>query len=382
MSDKSGVIWISGFSSAGKTTVGRKAELLLRNNGVKTIFLDGDDLRSIFAERWGFERSERVELARVYFRLCSHLASQGYCVVISAIAMYAEVREWLRENVPGIFEVYLEVPAEERMERDRETKQLYKKLGDVSKIYDLPDEQVFRIKNYGDQTSDLTAQEIVKLYYARNSNSNSVDFGRRGHWSDYYSSGKAPSDASPFALSVNKKIPSGSKIIEIGCGNGRDASFFASEGHRMVALDPSESAIASCRAKDIRGLINYQQGTLPDIVDTLDNDFEVAYSRFVIHAMPLSEEIRTLLAAAKVIVPGGALFIECRSINDQMARQGEVISPTERIFGHYRRFIIKEELESRLLDSGFKILESVESKGLAVFGDNDPMIIRVRAERV
>ena len=258
--------------------------------------------------------------------------------------------------------------------------QLYKKLGDVSKIYDLPDEQVFKIKNYGDQTSDETAQEIVKHYFAQNSNS--VDFGRRGHWSDYYSSGQAPSVASPFAISVNKKIPVGSKILEIGCGNGRDASFLAGEGHQIVALDPSESAIQSCRTRDVGDLINYQQGTLPDIVNTLDSDFEVAYSRFVIHAMPLSEEIRTLVAAAKVLLPGGIIFIECRSINDQMARQGEVISPTERIFGHYRRFIIKEELESRLVESGFKIIESIESKGLAVFGDNDPMIIRVRAERV
>ena len=50
---KSGVIWITGFSSSGKTTVGRKAELLLRKKSVNTIFLDGDDLRSIFAGRWG-----------------------------------------------------------------------------------------------------------------------------------------------------------------------------------------------------------------------------------------------------------------------------------------------------------------------------------------
>ena len=98
--------------------------------------------------------------------------------------------------------------------------------------------------------------------------------------------------------------------------------------------------------------------------------------------MPLVEEIRTIDAAAKVTSLGGMIFIECRSINDQLAREGEVISPTERIAGHYRRFIVKEELESRLAAAGFKIIDSIESKGLAVFGDNDPMIIRVRAERV
>ena len=39
--EKSGVIWITGFSSSGKTTVGRKAEILLRKKSVNTIFLDG-----------------------------------------------------------------------------------------------------------------------------------------------------------------------------------------------------------------------------------------------------------------------------------------------------------------------------------------------------
>ena len=123
-------------------------------------------------------------------------------------------------------------------------------------------------------------------------------------------------------------------------------------------------------------------GTLPDLIDALDKNFDVAYSRFVIHAMPLTEEIKTLKCAYKILSPGGNFFIECRSINDPMAREGEIISPTERILGHYRRFIIKEELESRLVACGFKIVESIESQGLAIFGDNDPMIIRVRAERV
>ena len=342
--------------------------------------MDGDDLRSIFDGRWGYERDDRIELARVYFRLCSHLASQGYCVIISAIAMYTEVREWLRQNVPGVLEVYLEVPAEERMKRDENTKQIYGKLGDTSKMYDLPDDSVYKILNFGNQSSDDTAAEIVDQYLSQKIGS--VDFGRKGHWSHYYSSGDAPSDASPFALFVNSKISSCSKLIEIGCGNGRDASFFAAQGHKLSALDPSENAIDVCRDNDKSRLINYMAGTLPDLIDALDKNFDVAYSRFVIHAMPLTEEIKTLKCAYKILSPGGNFFIECRSINDPMAREGEIISPTERILGHYRRFIIKEELESRLVACGFKIVESIESQGLAIFGDNDPMIIRVRAERV
>ena len=374
----SGVIWITGFSSSGKTTVGRKVEFLLRESGVNTIFLDGDDLRSIFAARWGYERADRVELARVYFRLCSHLAAQGYTVVIAAVAMYSEVREWLRENVPGIFEVYLDVPDEERKRRDQETKQVYEKVGDVTKMYDLPDDQVLRIENFGARSSEHTAKDITArfLHLAKNK----VDFGRKGHWSKYYSSGVAPAAPSPFAEFVNGKIEPGSKLLEIGCGNGRDAAYFSREGHVVSALDPSSSAIDACRQNDLAGQIKYFHGTLPEIVASLPSDFETVYCRFVIHAMPITEEERLLSAVSAILKPGGRMFIECRSIKDEMARQGEIISPTERIFGHYRRFIIKDEFEVRLRTAGFKILEIMEEKGLAIFGDDNPVVIRVIAE--
>lgn len=87
------VVWITGYSSAGKATVGRLVEAELRGRGHSTMILDGDDLRSIFSGRWGYSRTDRVELAKVYFRLCSHLASQRHVVVIAAVAMYSHEQE-------------------------------------------------------------------------------------------------------------------------------------------------------------------------------------------------------------------------------------------------------------------------------------------------
>ena len=43
------VVWITGYSGSGKTTVARKVEAALRAAGVSTVHLDGDDLRSILA---------------------------------------------------------------------------------------------------------------------------------------------------------------------------------------------------------------------------------------------------------------------------------------------------------------------------------------------
>lgn len=93
-----GVIWISGYSGAGKTTVGRKVAARLRAAGTTAVILDGDDLRAILAHRWGYGRSERIDLALVYLRLASTLAAQGQTVVLSAVAMFDEVRAFARDT--------------------------------------------------------------------------------------------------------------------------------------------------------------------------------------------------------------------------------------------------------------------------------------------
>ena len=55
------------------------------------------------------------------------------------------------------------------------------------------------------------------------------------------------------------------------------------------------------------------------------------------------------------------------------------MSHTERVFGHYRRFIILDEFIQRLVQVGFKVVEAIENVGLAEFGEEDPMVIRVKA---
>lgn len=359
-----GVIWITGYSAAGKTTVARSVIRRLRAAGVPAVHLDGDDLRSILAHRWGYERDDRVELARVYFRLCSHLAAQGLTVVISAIAMYDEVREWVSANIPNAMEVYLDVPEEERRRRDAATKKIYASGKVTADLYDEPKAPALRIANMGEVTPELAAERIVR-HYMEHQGQSAVDAGRTDHWRAYYRSAQAPLKPSPFAETVAGRLPPAPARL----------------GHDVTAVDPSDAAIEFCRERHADTPARFEVGALPQVAPRLVPGFDVAYSRFVLHAMPLEEEIQTLAAAARLLKPGGRLYVECRSINDPMARLGEVISPTERIHGHYRRFIIAEELKERVRDAGFEVLDMIESNGLAVFGDDDPVVIRLTAER-
>jgi len=95
---------------------------------------------------------------------------------------------------------------------------------------------------------------------------------------------------------------------------------------------------------------------------------------------PVEEDV-FLTEASRRLPPGGALHIECRSINDPLARKGEVISKNERIFGHYRRFIIAEELRASLETLGFETEYIEEDDGVARLGDDDPVVLRICASR-
>lgn len=374
-----GVIWITGYSGSGKTTVARQVERILRNDGVQVVLLDGDDLRSIFARRWGYEREDRVELGQVYFRLANHLSSQGLVVIIAAVAMYNEVRHWVRRNIPRHLEVFLNVPGEILLERDANTKHLYAALPHLTDMYDAPDGEQISLANYGAATPESVAVEIVRQY--RTHPRLGADKGKSAYWDDYYHGVKGDSSPSPFALEVVEKLPPQQKILEVGCGNGRDASFFYSRSLRVVALDASSEAIAVCHRLYGGNGVEFKTGRLGDESLDLGGAFDVVYCRFVLHAMTQAEEEEMLFEAYDRLRPGGALYLECRSINDPLARLGEVISPTERIHGHYRRFIILAELRQRLEEAGFNVDYAVESTGLAPYQDEDPVVIRIRASK-
>ena len=378
--DKQGLIWIKGFSASGKSTVARRVEYLLKQDGYNIISLDGDELRGVFGDIWGYETKSRRELASVYFRLCSYLSSQGYITVISAVAMFDFLEEWVQINIPNSLQVFLDVPLDERQKRDAKTKKLFINEEFNDNEYDFPKNPDMVLRNYGEMVPDIAAKQIIESYC--HLHKLTPDRSRTKHWKKYYANDIAPSVNSSFSEYAILQMKRGQHILEVGCGNGRDAVFFASSGIKVDAIDRSQDAISLCNDKYLDSDVKFHYGKIDSLIDINNNNkYDHIYCRFVIHAMPIEEENALISASFDLLKEGGCIFLECRSINDPLARKGEIISSTERVHGHYRRFIIPEEFQDRLIERGFKVISLHEEDGVAKYGDDDPVVIRVIATK-
>jgi len=124
----SNVFWITGLSGAGKTTIGEELYKRLKKNNPAVALLDGDSLRAVLGNVFGYSADERKKSAMCFSRLCKMLSEQGITVVCCTISMFDSVRGWNRENISDYIEVYVKVSEKTLLERNQ--KGLYSGLQD------------------------------------------------------------------------------------------------------------------------------------------------------------------------------------------------------------------------------------------------------------
>ncbi len=212
------------------------------------------------------------------------------------------------------------------------------------------------------------------------------------YWDGFYSQHNLRHTPSPFALwCLQHHLRPDSRVLELGCGNGRDSFTFLHHGLPVLAVDGSAEAIAdnaahlSVTGTEAEGhfvALNFAK------LDRLKRReaahlvmVNTVYTRFVLHAVPEPLEDRLLDFCAAILPAGGRMLHEFRTLRDPLMQQGEVLSANERMTSHYRRFIDPNALRAKLAARGFTEIYFVESDGLAVFGDEDPVVARIVAEK-
>ena len=126
LKQKGCVIWFTGLSGSGKSTVACTLEHALASQGKTTVLLDGDNVRHGLNKNLGFAPNDRVENIRRIGEVSKLFADAGVITLVSFISPYIKDREAVRERCGEDFnEVYMKVPISVCEERD--PKGLYKK---------------------------------------------------------------------------------------------------------------------------------------------------------------------------------------------------------------------------------------------------------------
>ena len=120
-----GVIWLTGLSSAGKTTLGVCVAQWLSARGWKVELLDGDQMRQQLCRDLQFSKKDREENVRRIAAVAELLVKHGVIAIVSVISPYRSGRDEARRRISRFIEVYVNAPVEVCEQRD--TKGLYRK---------------------------------------------------------------------------------------------------------------------------------------------------------------------------------------------------------------------------------------------------------------
>ena len=379
MESKGTVYFFTGLSGAGKTTIGGLFHQRLKAAKPNVVVLDGDEIRLAFGEDVGYTHSERLRWAGRIFRVARLLAGQGIDVVVCSIAMYESVRQWNRENIPNYKEIYIKASKDTLTRRNQ--KGLYSEGKNVVGIdlpFDEPRSPDIVLPNDGERTPLELVERLERVLYP-NIVEDTVD--NSAYWNQYYKNRVCSEEPSPFAQYVSTLVEPGKRMVELGCGNGRDAVFFAGQGLRVTALDMSQAAIAQLQSRNLDSA-EFLCGDFVNSDVHQPDSYDYAYSRFTIHSINRNQEQVLLGNLFRGLRPKGKLFIEVRGVNDPLFGKGRQVERNAYFYdNHYRRFIVLDELAASLEQRGFLVEYAQERTGFAPYGNDDPPVIRIVAAK-
>jgi 3'-phosphoadenosine 5'-phosphosulfate synthase len=159
------VVWFTGLSGAGKSTIATALAAELARRGRHTEVLDGDEVRTHLSKGLGFSKEDRDTNIRRIGYVARLVARSGGVAITAAISPYREVRDEVRAQTPGFVEVYVRCPIDVLAERD--TKGLYRKAmaGEIANFTGVNDpyEEPLHPEVVCDTARETPAESLAKI---------------------------------------------------------------------------------------------------------------------------------------------------------------------------------------------------------------------------
>jgi bifunctional enzyme CysN/CysC len=170
---KPAVLWFTGLSGAGKSTIANIVEKKLAARGRHTFLLDGDNVRHGLNRDLGFTEADRIENIRRVGEVARLMADAGLIVLTAFISPFRAERHMVRRMIPEgeFFEIFVDTPLSEAEKRD--AKGLYakaragelKNFTGIDSPYEEPEAPEIRIdttKLGAEEAADLIVEELLK----------------------------------------------------------------------------------------------------------------------------------------------------------------------------------------------------------------------------
>jgi methylase of polypeptide subunit release factors len=212
----------------------------------------------------------------------------------------------------------------------------------------------------------------------------SID-ARRTYWNAFYASARVqdvPEEPSRFARWVHDRLGGPGRIVELGCGSGRDTLWFAAAGHDVRAFDFAASAVdrvtgtAASRGMTVP-VAELDLGQPDDVRLAVasvlaDGAPDAVYARFLLHSLDEAGQEGLYRFAAATLGGGGLLFLEFRAQQDEDAAH---------LFGddHFRTYLHASDVVTAIESFGGHVLEAETRQGWAPYRTEDPFVTRVVA---
>jgi len=169
MHHKPAVLWFTGLSGAGKSTIGNLVEAGLHARGVHTLLLDGDNIRHGLNRDLGFAEADRVENIRRIGEVAKLMTDAGLIVLCTFISPFQAERRMVRElfDEGEFVEIFVDTPLEKCIARD--PKGLYKRAlaGEIKNFtgvdqpYEAPENAELRL-DAGRKDAERLAHEVIE----------------------------------------------------------------------------------------------------------------------------------------------------------------------------------------------------------------------------
>ena len=214
-----------------------------------------------------------------------------------------------------------------------------------------------------------------------------MDEKTSGYWKRFYKQHDPDSPSAFCDFVIKNFLSSNDTVIELGCGNGRDAVALARQAHRYIGLDISPSAtLAAHELLESCGLerqnFDFQTQSFAAVrrPSQIENRVLI-YSRFSLHADSESAQTQLFENLSSCMEPGDLIMIETRTIHDELFGVGELVERNAYMTDHYRRFLDPADFPDCLPDN-LKLLAKETRRGFAPYGDADPVVMRLSIQVV